>query len=165
METAFFWIAWGVISFWALRTFYYSFSKKKLESLRKTALGINLAILILTLLPWLPASSAGESPLLGEKSGFIIAMEGNILAVLFLIFLITSVILFLTKTPSNLKIASSATIINTLILFILMMQIRSGTFTLSLSDIAPIITFMFFLVGDLVVLLLWQQLQLKKSRK
>lgn len=154
METAFFWIAWGIISFWALKAFYYSFSKEKLERLRKAALGINLSVLVLSFLPWLP-------PPLGGKTGLMLALEGNLLAVLFLIFLIISIVLFLTKTPSNLKIASSATVINTIILFALMMQIRPGTFTLSLFDIAPIIAFMFLLVGDVVVLLLWQQLQLK----
>lgn len=155
METALFWIAWGVISFWALKTFYYSFSKEKIERLRKAALGLNLAVSILALLPWLP-------PALGGKSGLTLASQGNILAALFLILLITSVLLFLTKVPSNLKIAAGAMIANTFVLFILMYQLRPGTFTLTPFDIAPIIAIMFLLVGDLVVLLLWQQLQLKR---
>ncbi len=156
METIVFWVAWGFISFWALKTFYYSFNKHKLEGLRKSALGINLAVLILSFLPWLP-------PELGGKSGIALALEGNLLAVLFLILLITSIVLFLTKTPSNLKIASIAVIINTFTLFALMMQIRPGTFTLTLFDVAPIIAFMFFLICDVVILLLWQQLQLKNK--
>lgn len=157
MERIVFWVAWGIISFWALKTFYYSFNKSKFEGLRKSALGVNLAVLILTFLPWLPLS-------LGEKSGLTLAMEGNLLAVLFLTFLIISIILFLTKNKSNLKIASIVTIINTFILFALMMQIRPGTFTLTLFDVAPIIAFLLLLVCDVAVLLLWQQLQLK-SRK
>lgn len=158
METVVFWVAWGIISFWTLKTFYYSFNKHKLESLRKAALGINLSVLILSLLPWLP-------PALDGKSGLALAFEGNILAVLLLILLVVSILLFLTKTPSNLKIASIATIVNTLTLFALMMQIRPGTFVLSLFDIAPIIAFMFLLIADVVVLLLWQQLQLGKNKK
>lgn len=154
METVVFWIAWGIISFWAFKTFYYSFNKHKLDSLRKAALGINLAVLILTFLPWLP-------PNLGGKSGFTLVLEGNLLAFLFLIFLIISIVLFLTKFPSSLKIASIATIINTFTFFALMMRIRPGTFTLSLFDIAPIIAFMFLLICNVAVLLLWQQLQLK----
>lgn len=153
METAFFWIAWGIISLWALKTFYYSFSKRKLESLRKAVLGINLSVLILSFLPWLP-------PGLGGKNSLSLAFEGNVLAVLFLFFLIISIVLFLTETPSNLKIASTATIANTFILFTLMTRVRPGTFTLSLFDIAPIIAFMLLLVCDVAVLLLWQQLQL-----
>lgn len=158
METAVFWAAWGIISFWALKTFYYSFNKHKLESLRKAALGINLAVLILTFLPWVSLSLSG-------KSGFAIAMEGNILAALFLIILIASIVLLLTKSQPNLKIASVGVIINTFTLFGLMVQIRPGTFTLTLFDIAPIIVFVFLLVCNVVVLLLWQQLQLGKNKK
>ena len=157
METVLFWIVWGLISLWALKTFYNSFSKEKLDRLRKAAFGINLAVIILALLPWLPQT-------LGRESGLTLALQGNILAVLFFILLITSVLLFLTKVPSNLKIAAGATITNTFVLFVLMYQLRPGTFTLTLYDIAPIIAFMFFLVGDLVVMLLWQQLQLKERR-
>ncbi len=157
METAIFWIAWGIISFWALKTFYYSFSKEKLESLRKAALGINLAVLVLTFLPWLP-------PALGGKTGLTLALEGNILSVLFFILLLISIVLFLTKEATFLKLAACATIANTFILFILMYQLRPGTFVLTLYDIAPIIAVMFLLVGDLVVMLLWQQLQLKERR-
>lgn len=152
-ETIIFWIAWGIISFWALKTFYYSFSKEKFNSLRKAALGFNLSVLIIYFLPWLP-------PSLGAKSGVTLSFEGNILAVLLLIFLIASIILLLTKTPSNLKIASSAIIIDTFILFALMMQVRPGTFVLSLFDIAPIAAFILLLTCDAVVLLLWQQLEL-----
>lgn len=157
METILFWIAWGLISFWALKTFYFSFDKSKLNRLRKTVFGINLAVLILTFLPWLPLS-------LGGKTGLSFAFEGNVLAVLFIIFLIVSIVLFLTKTPSNLKIASSATIINTFLLFILMLQLRPGTFSISLYDIAPIIAVLLLLVGDVVVLLSWQQLQIKDRK-
>lgn len=158
METAVFWIAWGVISFWALKTFYYSFSVRKLENLRKAALGINLSVFILSFLPWLP-------PALDNKTGIMLAFEGNIFAVLFLFFLILSVVLFLSKTSSYLKIASIATSANTFILFTLMTQVRPGTFTLSLHDIAPIIAVLLLLVGDMVVLLLWEQLQLKQKKK
>lgn len=157
METALFWVAWGLISFWALKTFYYSFSKEKLERLRKAAFGINIAVLILTFLPWLPLG-------LGGKTGLELAIEGNILSILFVILLLTSTILFLTKNASFLKLASMATIANTFVLFIIMYTLRPGTFTLTLFDITPIIAFMFFLVGDLVVLLLWQQLQLVGKR-
>ena len=157
METALFWIVWGVVSFWALKTFYFSFSRAKLDGLRKAALGINLAVLVLTFLPWLP-------PELGGKTGLNFALDGNVLAVLFIIFLIISIVLLLTKTPSNLKTASSATIVNTIILFTLMMQIRPGTFTLSFFDLAPIVAVFFLLVCDVIVLLLWQQLQLKGNK-
>ncbi len=95
----------------------------------------------------------------------MLAWEGNVLAVLFIFLIIVPVILFLTKTPSNYKIASGATIANTFVLFALMYQLRPDTFILSLFDIAPIIAFMILLVGDVVVMLLWQQLDLKRRKK
>src|SRR3990167_10879612 len=86
METVFFWIAWGIISFWALKTFYFSFSKEKIERLRKAALGFHLAIFVLIFLPWLP-------PALGGVSGLTLAFTGNMLATLFLVLIILSTIL------------------------------------------------------------------------
>ncbi len=154
METTFFWIAWGFISYWALKTFYFSFSKDKLERLRKSALGLHLAVIILLFLPWLP-------PMLGGNSGLTLAWEGNILAALFIFLLIVSVVLFLIRDSSKYKIAVGATIANTFVLFALMYQLRPDTFILSFFDIAPIIAFMILLVGDVVVMLLWQQLDLK----
>lgn len=157
METALFWTAWGVISFWALKTFYYSFSKEKLERLRKAAIGINVSVLILTLLPWLP-------PELGGKTGLTLVFEGNLLAVLFIILLFTSIVMFITKESFLLKLAAIATIICTFLLFALMLQLRPETFVLSWYDIAPIVAVLFLLVVDVAVLLLWQQLQLKERK-
>lgn len=165
MKTVFFWILWGAISFWALKTFYYSFSKEKLERLRKSALGINLAILLLTFLPWLPVPPAGGPLTLGGNSGLVIALNGNILALLFIILLIASIVLFLTKDALLLKIGSVITIINTFMLFVIMYNLRPETFVLTLFDIAPIITVMLLLVNDAALLLLWQQLQLKEKGK
>ena len=143
METVFFWTVWGLISFWALKTFYFSFSKRKLDRLRNTAFGINLAVLVLTFFPWLPPP------------------QGNILSVLFILLLVVSIGLFVIKDALLLKLASIATIVNTFVLFILMIQLRPGTFVLTLYDIPPIIAALSLLVGDVVVLLLWQQLELK----
>ncbi len=157
METALFWIAWGLISYWALKTFYYSFSKGKLERLRKTVFGINLAVLVLTFLPWLP-------PSLGGKTGLTLAFEENVLALFFIILLVTSVILFIMKETPLLKLASLATFANTFLLFIIMYQLRPGTFVLSRYDIAPIVAVLLLLVNDVAALLLWQQLQLKTRK-
>lgn len=158
METAFFWIAWGIISYWALKTFYYSFSKEKVKSLRKAVLGIHLAVLILSFLPWLP-------PELGGKTGMALALEGNTFAVLFFILLVGSGLLFLSYEALHLKIGSTVIIINTSLLFVIMYLARPETFVLTMYDIAPIIAFMILLVGDVAVLLLWQQLQLKQHKK
>lgn len=157
METALFWIAWGAISFWVLRTFYFSFSKEKIERLRKAALGFHLAVFILIFLPWLP-------PTLGGLSGLAFALSGNMLAVLFLLLIALSAIFFLIRDTTLMKVALGITIFNTLALFILMYSLRPTTFTLTFYDIAPILAVLLLLVCDVTVLLLWQQLQLKDKK-
>ncbi|MBI4028889.1 MAG: hypothetical protein HY376_00810 [Candidatus Blackburnbacteria bacterium] len=164
VETVFFWVAWGIISFWALKTFYFSFSKEKIELLRKAALGFHLAVFILSLLPWLPASPIGGPPALGGSTGLTLALTGNMLAILFLALIILSTVLFLTRDGFLMKIASGITIVNTLVLFILMYSLRPTTFTLTFYDVAPILAALLLLVCDIAVLLLWQQLQLKDKK-
>lgn len=158
MKAALFWILWGIVSFLAIKGFYYSYSKEKLESLRKAALFINLSVLVLSLLPWMP-------PTLGGKSALSIVLEGEIPAVLFFLLLLASIALFFGKNTARLSIASGLTIANTFVLFIFMYRFRPDTFTLSIYDIAPIIAFLFLLASDVVVLLLWQQIKLQKGSK
>lgn len=156
MELAFFWITWGVISFWALKTFYFSFSKEKIERLRKAVLGFHLAILILAFLPWLP-------PTLDNASGLTLALTGNLLAILFLLLIVLSVFLFLTREASLMKVAAGVTVVNTFVLFILMSSLRPTTFVLSFHDIAPILAILLLLICCIVGLLLWQKLQLREK--
>ncbi len=158
METVFFWIAWGIISVWVLKTFYFSFSKEKFERLWKTAIGINISVLILVFLPWLPQSHGG-------KTGLAIALEGNLLTALFIVLLLVQAILFIIKESTLLKLAVISMVINTFVLFILMLQLRPESFTLTLFDIAPIIAALFLLLGNVVGLLLWQQLKLKEKKR
>src|SRR3990167_8197411 len=156
MEAIFFWIAWGIISIWTLRTFYYSFSKEKLEKLRKTSIGLTTSVLVLTLLPWLPLD-------LGGSSAVVLALEGIGAASILLVLLIVSLILFFQKEYVFLKTASVLSVIATLDLFALMVIIRPATFTLSLYDIAPIVAVLILLILDVAVFLLWQQMQLLKK--
>lgn len=158
MKTALFWILWGIASFLALKAFYYTFSKEKFESLRKAALSIHVAIFVLSLLPWIP-------PALGGESALSFVLQGDIPAVLFFSILIISTGLFFRRDILLLKIAASATIVNTFILFIFMYGKHPGSFVLSLYDIAPIIAFLFLLISDVLGVLLWQQMKLQKEKK
>lgn len=99
-----------------------------------------------------------------SKTGWQILLEGHLDLILFFILLLGSIILFLTKEKSYLKIASGFNIINSILIFIIMMRLMPGTFKLTLNDIAPIVAAMMLLVSNVVVLLLWQQLQLKEKR-
>src|SRR3989344_8736482 len=156
METVVFWIVWGIISFWALKTFYYSFSKEKLELLRKANLGYSAALSVLSFLPWIP-------PFMGGLSGLGLALGGNFLAILFFVFLLNSLVLFFRKEALFLKIGAVLTILSTIVLFTLMIILRPGTYTLSPYDIAPIVAILLLLCQNVAVLLLWQQLDLQKK--
>jgi len=152
----FFWIAWGLISIWAIKTFYFSFSKEKFEGLRKTCIGLTISVLVLSFLPWVP-------PELGGTSGVGLAFDGYFLAILLVVLLLIALVLFFQKEHLFLKIAAILTVLSTLVLFVFMLFLRPGTFTLSLYDIAPIVAVLILLVADIAVLLLWQQMQLQSK--
>ena len=158
METVMFWILWGLISFWALKTFYVSFSKEKRELLRKANLGFSLGLLVLSFLPWVP-------PTLRGLNGIRLAFEGNFLALLFFILLLNSLVLFFQKEVLFLKIGAVLTILSTIVLFILMFVLRPSTYTLTPYDIAPIVAILLLLCQNVAVLLLWQQLDLRKKEE
>lgn len=156
MNTIFFWIAWGIISLWVLRTFYFSFSKQKIERLRKTAFSINLLILVFGFYPLISV--------IGVKNGFELFSIINALAIMFAVLLFVSTAFFLSTRNLNLKIASAANLINTFSYLGVMYMLRPGTFILTVSDILPIIAALLLLINNVVVLLLWQQLQLKEKK-
>lgn len=140
MATVLFWLVWGIISFWALRAFYYAFSKKKLEHLRKSALCLNLAAFVLTFIPT-------------RQPTF------------FSLLLFVSLVLFVFRDALLLKIGSALTILATILLFVSMVSLKPGSFSLTRLDIAPILTALLLLVNTVAVLLLWQQLDLRKKKR
>lgn len=156
METAISWIVWGIISFWILKTFYFSFKKNKLERLRKTAFGINLLVIITGFLPLLTSITS--------QNGFELLSFAHIIAIIFSVGLFVSTGLLLSTQTLNLKIASAATIVNTLAFFGVMYGFRPGTFVLTIYDIVPIVAAFLLLINSVVVLLLWQQLYVKKRK-
>lgn len=157
METAFFWIVWGIISFWALKTFYFSYDKEKLRKLRKTAFGINLAVFILFFLPWLPLSRGG-------LSGWEILLQGEPLVVLLFVLVAISTFSFLTKDHGFLKTGAVLNIAASILFIAAMIRLLPGTFKLTIYSVAPIIASLLLLINNVVVLLLWQQLQLKTKK-
>ena len=158
MKAAFFWIAWGVISFWVLKTFYFSYDKNKFNNLRKTAFGINLSVLILFFLPWIPQ-------LQGGLTGWELILQGNTLVILLGILIVFSTLAFFAKDKMFLKAGSISHITASILLILIMINLVPGTFTLTFQSIAPILASMLLLAGDVVVLLLWQQLQLKGEKR
>lgn len=156
MEIAFFWTAWAIISFWVLKNFYFSYDKEKLAKLRQTGFGIDLSVIILFFLPWLPLSQGGFS-------GLALIFRGNLFVIALFILIAASALLFLTKDSKFLKVGAILHIIASILFIIAMISLMPKTLTLTLNSVAPIIASLLLLIGNVVVLLLWQQLQLKKK--
>ncbi len=155
-EQIFFWISWALISSWVLKNFYFSYDLKKLDKLRKTAFGIDLYVLVLFFLPWLEFNSSGVS-------GWELIMNGNFLIFVLFILIIISAVLFLTKEHELLKIGASLNVIASVLFIVTQIRLMPETFILTINSIAPIIASLLLLIGNIIVLLLWQQLQLKEK--
>lgn len=158
METALFWTIWGLVSYWVLKTFYFSYDKDKLRKLRLTASGIDLSVLILFFLPWLP-------PTQGKTTGWELIQKGNMSVFLLGILIIGPALAFLTKDKSLLKVGAVSHMSASVLFIYTMMSLMPGTFTLTFQSVAPIIASLILLVGNVVVLLLWQQIDLRERKK
>lgn len=155
-EPIFFWVTWALISSWVLKNFYFTFDDKKIDKLRKTVFGIDLSVLVLFFLPWLDMNSRGIS-------GWELIMNGNFLVFVLFILIMASAVIFLTKEHELLKIGASSHVIASVLFIVTMVRLMPETFILTINSIAPIIASLLLLVGNVIVLLLWQQLQLKEK--
>ena len=156
MNTVFFWIAWLLISAWVLRTFYFSFEKKKLRRLKLTSFGIDLSALILFFFPWLPATKGGWS------AGQLI-LQGDMLLLFLLLLVVSAGVLFLTNGHTLLKLGASLHIAASIFFFIPVLRLMPDTITVTWYSIAPMVTSLLLLTGNVFVLMLWQQLQLNEK--
>lgn len=152
-STAFFWAAWFLVSSWVLKEFYFSPNIEKLNKLRRVAFGVDLSVLILFFLPWLPESKGGFS-------GWQLILQGNYFVSALLFLIAFSALSFLTKNPPLLKAAAGAHVASSILFIGAMISITPGTVTLTLYSVSPIVASLLLLIGNVVVLLLWHQLQL-----
>lgn len=157
METILFWVIWGVVSYWALKNFYFSYNKRKVDTLRKASLGLDLSVLFLFLFIWQPAASGG-------KSGLYLLLAGNTRVVLLFTLIVLSTMLFITGNKLLLKLAVLLQISASIFIFVTMISLMPGTFVLRFSYVSPIIAALLLLTGDVSSLLLWQQLDLKERK-
>ena len=151
METVFFWIAFPLISFWALKTFYFSRDPLKLNNLRKTAFWIDYIVLVLFFLPWLPQAQ-------GRTTGWELIRQGNTAVLALGVLIAGSMLTFFTKNKVLLRAGSIAHIASSILFIAVMIHLMPGTVVLDLGSIAAIIASLLLLSGNVVVLLLWQQL-------
>lgn len=157
METILFWIIWGVVSFWALKNFYFSYNKRKVDALRKASLGLDLSVLFLFLFIWQPAASGG-------KTGLSLLLTGNMKIIILFLLIILSIFLFTTSDKLLLKAGVLLQITASIFIFVAMISLMPDTFVLRFSYVAPIIAALLLLTGDVSSLLLWQQLELKERK-
>mgnify|MGYP001574598662 CR=1 FL=1 len=151
MQAAFFWIFFFLISFWALKTFYFSRSLTKLIHLRKAAFWINYIVLILFFFSWLPLAQ-------GRTTGWELIQRGNELVIFLGILIVGSLLAFLTRSRTFLKTGVVTHIVSSIMFIAVMINLMPGTVILDFGSIAPIVASLLLLSGNVAVLLLWQQL-------
>ncbi|MBI1918978.1 hypothetical protein HYS29_00100 [Candidatus Microgenomates bacterium] len=156
METTFFWIVWIIIASWLLRTFYFSYKKNKAEQLWLVSLGINFLVFLLFFLPWMPKE-------LGGKTGWELFSSGNLFVTIMLLLLALTEALLITKQDNLIKLATLTHVSNSVVFIFGMTRILPGTFTLQASGLAAIIAALLLLVGNVTMLFLHQQLELKRK--
>lgn len=158
MTKALFWIIWFIVCSWVIRNFYYSYREKHEQRLKRLAFFLNLLALSVFLFPWLPLGRGGQS-------GWQLLASGKPEVILFFLFLVVSLALFLTKNQKLIKAGAVINIVNSVFIIILFMGLLPGKIRLTLRESAPIIAAIVLLANNVVVLLLWHQLQLRIKKK
>ena len=77
--------------------------------------------------------------------------------------LLSAVLLFLSSSAAN-KAGAGLEGASAMLFIIMMVRLSPGTFALNANSIAPIIASLLLIINFVVVLLLWQQLQLKERK-
>jgi hypothetical protein len=154
---AFFWFAFALVSGWVLRHVYFSKDKTLSRKLRITAGIIFVVISVLLFFPWLPGAHGGSS-------GWGVVLQGDVaMTLLAALLLLSFVTLLFPKKPVLTKAGVLSNVIATIVLFGFMIYTIPETITLTSRDVAPIIVALFLLVNNLVLFLLWNELD--KSKK
>ena len=157
LETFFFWIAFSIISSLVLRYFYFSKNVKLARKLRAVAGVLIAMVFVLLFFPWFPEARGGPT-------GWGVILQGDVpMVVLAGLLFFTLATLFTPRWPVLSKIGILTHIVATLFLFGLMIYTFPNTITLKFRDTAPIFAIMILLTNNLILLLLWHQLQKNKK--
>ena len=117
-------------------------------------MGVNLAVLALFFLPWLPATG---------QTGLALIRSGNALVTLAAGAILFSAGFFLFVSPLLNKLGVVAEAAAIPIFLAAMMRLQPGTFTLTLGFVSPMVAALLLISNTVVTLLLWHQLQLKEK--
>lgn len=155
--TAFFWIAFGIISSLVLRYFYFSKNTTLARRLRLTAGILLIGVFVLLFFPWLPEAHGGPT-------GWGIILQGDApMVILAGLLIFTLAALFISHKPLLSKIGILTNITASIFLFGLMIYTFPNTVSLEFRDTAPIFAILILLINNVVLLLLWHQLQKNKK--
>lgn len=155
-STIVFWAAWGVISALVLGRFYFSYQAKAMQAMRWSAAFLEILLLALLFLPWLPTA-------VGGASGFELMMGGRADIIVYTLLLVIAAVIFFGNFLRLIPTAAIIHLFTSVYIFFVMIRLLPGTFTLELRSVAPIISALLLLVGNVVVLMLWQQWQLRRK--
>ncbi|MBU0649418.1 hypothetical protein KJ969_04990 [Patescibacteria group bacterium] len=151
-----FWIVFWIIVPWVLKRFYFKHSPKKAERLRYAALVLNSLVLGLIFFQWIPASHGGQT-------GLELFLQGRWDMILFSALLALSIALLFTKKHALLKTAAVFQIFNSAFFIFLMIRLMPQAYYIKLSHVAPIIISLLLLTTNVVVVLLWHQLEIQEK--
>jgi hypothetical protein len=158
ISTVIFWSLFVFISGWVLRHIYFSKDETLSRKLRITSGIIFIVVSVLLFFPWLPGAHGGSS-------GWGVALQGDtamtLLAALLWFFFVT---LFFPKKPTLIKAGVISNFAALVILFGFMISTTPETITLTSRDVAPIIVVLLLLINNLVLFLLWNELDKSKKK-
>jgi len=151
-----FWAVFWIIVPWVLKRFYFKHSREKAERLRYVALVLNSLILGLIFFQWIPASHGGQT-------GLELLLQGRWDVILFSVLLTLSIAFLFTKKHALLKTAAVFQIFNSAFFIFLMIGLMPQAYYIKLSHVAPVIIALLLLGNNVVLMLLWHQLQIQEK--
>jgi len=158
LERLIFWSLLMFISAYLLRKFYFSASVEKMKRLRYAALAMEIATLALFYFSWIPKFISGDT-------GFQLAASGNADVTFALGLIAGATLLFLFNTPRSIRVGAIAHIAASVICIGALLRLLPESYSLRFGESAPIFIILLLLAGNVVVLFLWHQLQLRERKR
>ncbi len=148
-----FWAVWGVVCAVVFKHFYFSHSLTKIKGLRLTSLLLDLLVLVLFFVPWFTPGTGGET-------GWQLLLEGHPLIIAYFVFLVASIVFFLSKIFILMKFGAVSHILASIFIFTSIFTLMPGEFYLT-----PVISALVLLAGNVVVVLLLHQVNTKFGKR
>jgi len=145
-----FWILFIPLTVWVLK-FYRSKNSSLIKKLWLISLLIQAVLIPLFFLPWIPVAQGGQS-------GFQLAVGGDWWVAFYIFLAVLSLGLSLSSKTPLLKAGAGVHVANSIYLMAVLVKLFPESIKLSWTDVAPVISVMALLIGNVAVLLLWNEL-------